>query len=590
MSSSQSNANNKGKVRLSSKIIAAASNGDIDQLKLLVQEADELGGTDERNLYAALQRATRRGHTECACYLLDHGVKPDHPGDKGLSPLHRAIDSEISELVLLLLRHGADIEKRDPSGRTPLMSAASKSRNQIVKILLDYGADIEANSPNGRSVILYLAASPQSSNILSSTFKLLLDTGRVNLDQRDPVDKNALMWAVVRRNLVLANLVLSACDRANVKRLVRAVDFRGRSALHMAMEDSTPGVRSMVTLLLSSGAEVDGMRDGSLTPLAIASARGNYEAVDILLANGANVNSAINGDHDAADFGSKQDLHLNFANNISSPAAAGMTPLHWAAKNGHLKVITRLLACKETLANLKDDMFRSPLMQALESGYVDIARVLHRHLCETALSDKQRQACNEIMATIVDVKLKTEGRNYTSLHKQSIYEMVYDKSPNGDTPATTRLAHLKSRPDFRWIHLPANNVAWAEMLITKCFLEAGAHNISGLQACIHALHNQHREGLKLHSRRMEPLCKLFERVIEKRRLPDDDDSVLAQQHAKSEHHKKQSETGGCRIEMSNVMLFVSVKTPHELPFSNTAFDALPPLGRLQNIPGHVDSD
>src|SRR2546423_13387370 len=56
MSPSQSNANDKGRVRLGSKIIAAANSGDIDNLKLLIQEADEQGGTDEQNLYAALQK------------------------------------------------------------------------------------------------------------------------------------------------------------------------------------------------------------------------------------------------------------------------------------------------------------------------------------------------------------------------------------------------------------------------------------------------------------------------------------------------------------------------------------------------------
>ena len=58
---------------------------------------------------------------------------------------------------------------------------------------------------------------------------------------------------------------------------------------------------------------------------------------------------------------------------------------------------------------------------------------------------------------------------------------------------------------------------------------------------------------------------------------DDDDSASAQQHAKLEHRKRQS---GSRIEMSNVMRFVSEKTPHELPLSNASLDALPPLGEL----------
>jgi ankyrin repeat protein len=554
MASCQLKQGGKGTVHHSSKILAAANNGDVENLRIIVQDALNRGHADKQNLYAALQRATRRGHIECASYLLDLGVKPDQPGDNGPSALHRAIDSELSELVLLLLRHGADIEKRDSSGRTPLMSAALQCRNKIVKILLEHGADIGTTSHNGRSVLLYLAASQKSSEILPSTFRLFFDTGLIDLSQRDPVGKNVLMWAVVRRNLALAKLAIDACGPVRVEPLIHAVDHRGRSALHMAVEDTSPAVRSMVSLLLSSGADVEGTSERSLTPLAIASARGNYEAVDVLLIKGANSNSTVNGDYDAADFVPRIGL------NINPLAAAGMTPLHWAARNGHLKVVTRLLACKGIQANLKDDMFRSPLMQALESGHIEIVTAIYRHLCKTALSDKQVRVCKEIMGTIVDVKLKPESRNHTFLYKQSIYETVYENSPNGETLTTTRSAHLKARPDFRWIHLPANNVAWAEMLITKYFLEAGAQNARGLQACIRALYSQHREGSKVHSRHMEPLCELFERVVEKRTSLVHKDPSSSQNDTGSETKKALSEGAKIQTEMSNVMLFVSSKT------------------------------
>lgn len=68
--------------------------------------------------------------------------------------------------------------------------------------------------------------------------------------------------------------------------------------------------------------------------------------------------------------------------------------------------------------------------------------------------------------------------------------------------------------------------------------------------------------------------------IKSSRSLDDDDSASAQQHAKLKHHKKHSGTGSCQIEMSNVVRFVSVKTPHELLLSNASLDVLPPLGGL----------
>ena len=59
---------------------------------------------------------------------------------------------------------------------------------------------------------------------------------------------------------------------------------------------------------------------------------------------------------------------------------------------------------------------------------------------------------------------------------------------------------------FRWIHLPANNMAWVEALLTKLFIEEGTSDIDGFKALERSFSHQHR-GQQSHSHFMRPLCQ-----------------------------------------------------------------------------------
>ncbi|KAF2750062.1 hypothetical protein M011DRAFT_229081 [Sporormia fimetaria CBS 119925] len=59
---------------------------------------------------------------------------------------------------------------------------------------------------------------------------------------------------------------------------------------------------------------------------------------------------------------------------------------------------------------------------------------------------------------------------------------------------------------FRWIHLPANNLAWVEALLTKAFIEEGASDFEGFKALERSFNHQHR-GQQIHSHFMRPLCQ-----------------------------------------------------------------------------------
>jgi Mg2+ and Co2+ transporter CorA len=67
---------------------------------------------------------------------------------------------------------------------------------------------------------------------------------------------------------------------------------------------------------------------------------------------------------------------------------------------------------------------------------------------------------------------------------------------------------------FRWIHLPANNIAWVEALLTKLFLEEETVDVEGFKALERSFSHQHR-GQQSHSYFMRPLCQSTPRAPRK---------------------------------------------------------------------------
>ena len=91
-----------------------------------------------------------------------------------------------------------------------------------------------------------------------------------------------------------------------------------------------------------------------------------------------------------------------------------------------------------------------------------------------------------------------------------VWEILYAEDPKDKSKfsVTTKLDDIrKGTPNFRWIHLPANNIAWAEAMITKMFVEDGPIDISGFRAILRIFGQHQHRGPKVHSRFMRPLCQ-----------------------------------------------------------------------------------
>jgi ankyrin repeat protein len=459
-------------------LLKAIKSGDKSALAQLLEPSGSPTESAENELRIALQLAAGEGETELVRALLQRGAKTDLPNAKGIPPLQRAVDKGHIELVHLLLHHQAATEATDKHGRTVLMSAALNGQNKILELLLQSGASVNALDDDGRTVLLILAADTTRCKWNEETIRIVLATA-INVDHVDKLSRTALHWAAVSGKTELARALLD--ENSHQLANVRAVTERGKTALHLAAENNH---LEIVSLLLARGAEIEATSDGYWTPLLNAAQNGHDRVVELLLEKEANVNART---------------------------SSGMTALHWAAENGHLGVVQSILKEPKALKNAKDGFDSTALSRAGQHGHQKIIQELKPHIFGGSLSPNARHACQKFNAAIVDFFFE-EKTVKTIVKRKSVWDCLYGtnpKDPTGQTfTVTTSLKDIKPRPpDFRWVHLPANNIAWAEALITKFFLERDFSDPVSFKAMLRLFGQRQHRGRKVHSRFMRPLCQ-----------------------------------------------------------------------------------
>ncbi|KAH7029512.1 ankyrin repeat-containing domain protein [Microdochium trichocladiopsis] len=232
--------------------------------------------------------------TEMAELLLKYGTSPDLKNPSGIPLLAHFAGLGHRDIVQALLDHSARIDVQEDTPPViigdrfpsfycmPLAVAASKAHMEVMRLLIDRGARLDAGDSKGHTPLMCAASGGHT-----DASKLLLDHG-AQVEARDKLGCTAFLYAV---NFALGGTRSWECGEILLRVLlgrgarVDTANNNGHAALHSAA--TRDGGGAVVRFLLSHGAPVDMPDKKGTTPLMLAAFHGEVNALELLLAAGA---------------------------------------------------------------------------------------------------------------------------------------------------------------------------------------------------------------------------------------------------------------------------------------------------------------
>ncbi|CAH1404935.1 unnamed protein product [Nezara viridula] len=211
-------------------------------------------------------------------------------------------------------------------------------------------------SSSARCLRSHIAEKATTSNVLS-----------------DPVSIGSSDAAVVRKFLKLPYDL----SEDELRRRLCNEDGEGRTPLERA---SFEGRSEIVQAILRIGVDFPS-RKGKVTGVHLAAEEGNFDVLQLLLDNGADLNEATSSKRRPIHFAAERghDLCLSWlllhGADIESKDISWQTPLHKAAAGGHIEAVRVLLGNSANL-EAEDRLGRLPLHHAAKNGKLDTALVL----------------------------------------------------------------------------------------------------------------------------------------------------------------------------------------------------------------------
>jgi ankyrin repeat protein len=472
-----------------SPAVIAFELGQTDMFDLMVAH----GATVSTDLISAYKGDLSRVQS-----LIENG-KAQETFERGLTLLHAAAAGGHRPIVELLLTNGLDVHSQTQARYTALHHAAAGNHREVAELLLAKGADVNAEeNPSGWSYTTpsYLLPDvhPKPANqtplhwAVREGHKDMIDWllargANPNADGGDyhPLG-GPLSWAVWCWDVDIAVLLVShgADIHLNTRNYPRTPLYDAVWAGHRAMVEAlvtktgdtiaakwaplhatvASGDRQAVEDLLAKGADVNAKGEGGyargeggLSAIHVAAGKGHKDIAELLITRGANVNEKA-----------KFDVWRH----------GGWTPLYFAISNHHSDVAELLLA-KGADVNVKDERNMMPLHLALYSGPTDLAELLVARGADVNARGTWGQTPLHIAAS----------KGYTDITR-----MLLDKGANPNVKENERGAtplHIAARQGHK---------AVAELLISKG-VDVNAKTRDGETPMSLAKEKRHREIIEL---------------------------------------------------------------------------------------------
>jgi len=315
----------------------------------------------------------------------------------GSTPLQWAVYEGNVDEVRRLLDAGADPTLANAYGATAMGLAAEVADTEILRLLLDAGADPDSPNPEGQTALMAVA---RTGNVEAA--KLLLDRG-ATVDARERWGgQTALMWASARRHPEMIELLLAHGADVDARSLhrdyQRRVTAEGRPKnldsggftplLYAARENCI----ACVDVLLANGADIDLPDPDGVSPLLLAIMNVNWDLAKRLIEAGADVNQwDIYGE-----------APLFTAVNLRSRVDGGRASIDPVNETTGIEIVRMLL---ERGADPNMQLFfrpaglrgstntrgSTPLIRAAANGDLEVVRLLLEHGADPTLYMADRQ-------------------------------------------------------------------------------------------------------------------------------------------------------------------------------------------------------
>lgn len=264
------------------------------------------------------------------------------------------------------------------AARKIFIKAASQGNLSLIKICFDNGINIDLDNDynsDGNNALMEAA-----NNDHIEIVQLVIIKG-ANVNAKNGLRQTALMISAIRSAEIIAKFLLDHDAKIN------ETNKYGMTALMIA---SMFGNIAVIKLLLDREANIEKMYfeskicDLRFTPLLIATAYSQEEAVDILLKHGAQVNAADKSKNTPLHFACLKGYYnivkrlLDEGVNVNAKNKKGQTPLMYAAGTGELNII-KLLINRNADANIQTKNFErgyTALIFACIEGHVDVVKEL----------------------------------------------------------------------------------------------------------------------------------------------------------------------------------------------------------------------
>jgi ankyrin repeat protein len=208
--------------------------------------------TPEERLFAAIDDGKE---IVAEGIVLGGKVNPDARNPQGETPLHRAVEKGMTELVRTIVKSGTSLRARSDSGETALHLAAMHADPALVRLLLDAGSDPKARNDEGETPLHWAAL---SGNV--EVGRLLLERG-ADPNLGDIKGNRPLHAAADSGNIEMVGLLLSRSSDPKAK------NRGGISAEDVANERSRPEVAALISK--------------AVPQLVSPSGNGNFGTIDI---------------------------------------------------------------------------------------------------------------------------------------------------------------------------------------------------------------------------------------------------------------------------------------------------------------------